>query len=148
MPLLWPPNWGKTWLVFILKKVNASYIKDFHPITLCNILYKILTFIKNKTIYDNIFIANELVHPMNNSNSKFSLTLLKLDLEKAFDFVSWSAIKNIMINMNFPNQFINWIMTYITFPTFSCPINNKQYNWFKSYRGVRQEIPLPLICSS
>ncbi|WOL10958.1 hypothetical protein Cni_G19718 [Canna indica] len=38
-----PESWGRTNLVFVPKKDNPKEIKDFRPIALCNVAYKILS---------------------------------------------------------------------------------------------------------
>ncbi|WOL20553.1 hypothetical protein Cni_G29358 [Canna indica] len=38
-----PNTWGQTNLVFIPKKEQPKEIKDFRPIDLCNVAYKILS---------------------------------------------------------------------------------------------------------
>lgn len=37
----------------------------------------------------NAFLAQEIVHHMNNSNSRRGSLAFKIDLEKAYDSISW-----------------------------------------------------------
>lgn len=111
--LLSPLELGKTLLIFIPKKDNPPGVKDFRPIALCNVVCKLLSkmlanrikpflqnlisseqsvFVQGRTIHDNILIANELVHTISKSKGKSPLVLLKLDIEKIFDSLSWDAI--------------------------------------------------------
>lgn len=79
---------------------------------------------------------------MSCSINKHPRILLKLDLEKAFDFISWDAIKNTLYLMNFPYKFIEWIIACIFSPNFTYLINRYQSNCFKSKRCIRQGDPL------
>jgi len=72
--------------------------------------------------------------------------ILKIDLAKAFDRVSWLFIKMILIHLGFPHNFITWIMACITTPSFSILINGSASHFFHSERGLRQGCPLsPLL---
>lgn len=44
------------------------------------------TFISNKSLHDNIFVAQEVIHSMYNSKSMSSLVMAKLYFKKAY---SW-----------------------------------------------------------
>uniref|UniRef100_A0A803P3N7 RNase H type-1 domain-containing protein n=1 Tax=Cannabis sativa TaxID=3483 RepID=A0A803P3N7_CANSA len=81
---------NKTLIVLIPKKSNASSLKDFRPISLCTTLYKIVAkaianrikpimediisptqsvFLSVRLIFDNIFIAQEMIHAINHRKS-------------------------------------------------------------------------------
>lgn len=105
---------------FILKKLNATFItripkieypqaaSDYRPISLSNIIYKIMSkilanrlkkflpsiispyqaaFIKGRQISDNVFIAHEMIHTMRAQRGKEFLMGIKIDMSKAFDRV-------------------------------------------------------------
>lgn len=61
-------------------------------------------FLCDKSIHGNIAI---LVHSM----GKNILILIKLNLRKAFDSISWTAIHRVLNRMNFPTEMmIGWII--------------------------------------
>jgi len=55
--------------------------------------------------------------------------ILKIDLAKAFNRVSWLYIKMLLIHLGFPHDFIAWIM--------AC-INGSTSHFFHAERGLRQ----------
>uniref|UniRef100_A0A803QHF5 Reverse transcriptase domain-containing protein n=1 Tax=Cannabis sativa TaxID=3483 RepID=A0A803QHF5_CANSA len=142
---------NETILVLIPKIKNASRVKDFWPISLCSTFYKVVSktianclkstlpdlishnqgaFLSDRIIFDNIIIANEVIHAINNrKHGKVGWVALKLDMEKAFDKVEWAYIKHILQHFGFPYPFISLInncLSHKIFPT----------------RGIRQGDPL------
>ncbi|CAN1141794.1 Transposon TX1 uncharacterized 149 kDa protein [Linum perenne] len=95
-------------LALIPKKMNASEMKDFRPISCCNVIYKLIskvianrmkrvlpslinrsqsTFVQGRLISDNIMLAHEILRPYGSKNISPRVAL-KVDLMKAFDSVN------------------------------------------------------------
>lgn len=71
--------------------------------------------------------------------------LLKIDLKKAYDSLSWDFIRSTLEKM-FPYRFIGWIMECITCPRFSVLVNGSPIGFFQSTCGLRQGDPIsPLL---
>eukprot|EP00253_Pinus_taeda_P006660 PITA_06660 len=156
---------NSTFIALIPKTDAPASFDDYRPISLCNVLYKIISkiianrikpilsrhiapqqfsFLEDRQIHEAIGSAQEAIHSIWTKHLK--CILLKIDLSKAFDQVSWLFIKMILIHIGFPLALINWIMAYITSPTFSILINGSASHFFHSERGLRQGCPLsPLL---
>lgn len=102
-----PEGWNETTIVLIPKVRNPEKLKDLRPISLCNVLYKIVSkvlanrlkvilpeiispaqsaFVPGILISDNILIAYELTHYMRNKRKeKGGYAAVKLDMSKAYD---------------------------------------------------------------
>jgi len=72
--------------------------------------------------------------------------VLKIDLSKAYDKVSWLYIRMLLTHLGFGIDFIRWIMSCISTVSFSVLINGAASPFFHDERGLRQGCPLsPLL---
>lgn len=166
------PRLNETHICLIPKIENPLTIKDYRPISLANVVYKIISkilaerlkpwlnsiiienqsaFIPGRLITDNVLIAHELMHSLNTKNLKNKFMAVKLDIAKAFDKVEWRFVDAVMEKMGFCQQWRQWIMTCITTVSYSVLINGEQSKIIKPQRGIRQGDPISpylyIICT-
>ncbi|WOL11053.1 hypothetical protein Cni_G19814 [Canna indica] len=160
-----PFSWNQTVLTFIPKVSNPSRVKDYRPISLCNlnchILSKLLAnrlketlpiiiskeqsaFIKGRSIHENVLIAQEAAHSIFKSKEKHPYIMIKLDLAKAFDSVSWQAIYIILEVCNFPPSSLNGSTPAYPLPPFHALPMASSLVSFKPIRVLDKEISFPL----
>lgn len=144
-----------TFITIIPKVLEADSFKDYRPISLCNLLYKFITkvlanglkmvirllvrcnqmaFIEGRSIVDNILVCHEVVRGFKRSNHSPTV-IMKIDLKKAYDSVSWEFIEKTIEKMNFPHQFIGWVMACITSPKFSVMVNGSPAGFFRAHEA-------------
>lgn len=136
-------------IVIILKKKDPKTFADFHPIALCNTLYKIFTKVtsmrlakllpkvislekggfvpKGETKEGGIF-AHEVLHSI--SVQKCPTMILKLDIMKAYNRVEWNALNVVLSRLGFSMAWIKWIKSCISSARFSILINGSPYGFF------------------
>ena len=80
------------------------------------------------------------------SSKKLKSVVLKIDLSKAYDKVSWTFLRIVLTKMGFTVPFITWIMSSLSYVSFALLINGATSSFFRSGRGLRQGCPLaPLL---
>jgi hypothetical protein len=103
---------NSNFISLIPKVNNPSSFRDFQPIALCNLCYKIITkiiakrikpilshtlseeqlgFLKERQILDAIGMAHECLHSM--KAKKFQALILKIDLNKAYNCIRWDFLR-------------------------------------------------------
>lgn len=64
--------------------------------------------------------------------------MLKVDIKKAFDTVSWDFVMKLLEAQDFPPTFRCWIKECISSPRFSVAINGELAGFFPGKKGLRQ----------
>jgi hypothetical protein len=95
-------------------------------------------FLEGRQIHEAIGVAQEGLHSM--KSRKLKGAVLKIDLSKAYDRVSWLFIRLLLTHLGFAVPFINWVMNCLTTVSFAVLINGSASPFFPSERGLRQGV--------
>ncbi|XP_072061976.1 uncharacterized protein [Arachis hypogaea] len=151
-------------LIVLIPKVEVpSSLREFRPISLCNVIYKIVTkvlvnrfrpflseiigplqggFIPGRGTTENIIIAQEIMHFMRNTKSRKGTMAFKIDLEKAYDRVDWRFLEATLVRFGFPKATINLILNCVTSSSLAVLWNGNRLQNFNPKRGLRQGDPM------
>jgi hypothetical protein len=165
-----PDDFNLTKIVLIPKSADASDLAEYRPISLCNVIYKIISkcmvnrlrphlhnlisenqsaFLPGRLISDNALIAFECFHAIHKSNkADESFCAYKMDLAKAYDRVDWDFLEMLLLKLGFDKVWVSWVMACVSSVVFSVQVNGQLTVTFAPTRGLRQGDPLSPISSS
>lgn len=146
-------------LVLIPKHESAARVGEYRPISICNLIYKLISklistrlkpfisgcisqaqtaFVPGREISENIVLLREVLHSFSLSDYGNSEFCLKLDLSKAFDRMDWHYLRSILPLYGFPSKLVNWIMACVSSAEFSIVVNGRGDGYFRPKSGLRQ----------
>ena len=150
-----------TFLTLIPKEVGAKILDKFRPISLCNVIYKIISkvisnrlkpllpnlifpeqsgFMEGHQILDGAILVHEVIQSLQSSQQPGMM--IKLDIDKAFDKLSWQFIRKMLEAYVFFQGWVEWVMGLISTPFFSILLNGAPTRIFQPSRGIKQGDPL------
>jgi hypothetical protein len=152
-------------ITLIPKKQDAVAIADFRPISLVHSFSKLFSkvianrlrrrmgdivssnqsaFIKKRCLHDNFVLVRQVARKIN-SRRKTGI-LLKLDLTRAFDSISWAFLFEVLRKMGFGERFLKWIALLLYTANTKVVVNGIPGNRIQHARGLRQGDPTsPLL---
>lgn len=155
---------NKTFIALIPKCKSPNSPKQFRPISLCNVVMKIVTktianrlkpflpeiideeqsaFVHGRMITDNALIAMECFHWMKKkTKGKKGMMAMKLDMAKAYDRIEWPFVQGMSAAMGFPPSLVTTIMNCISSVSYQVLIKGRPNRVFCPERGLRQGDPL------
>ena len=149
-------SFNVTFLSLIPKEMRAESSDKFRPIALCNVIYKIISkvisnrlkpllpslicleqsgFMEGRQIFDGVILVHELIHSLQSSWQP--CMLIKLDIAKAYDKLSWKFISKMLEAYGFCQDWVEWVMGLISTPFFSILLNGAPTHIFQLSRGIR-----------
>lgn len=152
---------NQAYMILLKKKAQPAEIRDYRPISLIHSFGKLVTkclakrlsklldglvqcnqsaFIKGRRIHDNFRSVKNTCMELH--KRKDPAIMLKIDIAKAFDTVSWSFLLEILAHMGFGRRWRNWISTLLSTASTKILLNGQPGRRICHARGLRQGDPL------
>ena len=163
------PEINYTHIVLIPKIKSPKRISDYRSISLCNVIYKIISkvlanrlklilpmlisptqsaFVPGRLITGNVLVTYETLHTMHGRRSSRRDSLAsKLDVSKTYDRVEWPFLKGIISRLGLPETWIDRVMRCVTSPNFLYALMEKLMVISDLLRGSAKKTFYHLICS-
>ena len=119
-------------ITLIPKVAGASEIRQFRPITVINVIFRILAkgyairvapiadrithpdrsaFIQGRYILDGVLVFHEALHEVHSKHLK--AVFMKLNFHKAYDMVSWSFLRECHLRTGFDDRWVTRVMQMV-----------------------------------
>nr|KYP74874.1 Retrovirus-related Pol polyprotein LINE-1 [Cajanus cajan] len=122
-----PRQLAETLIVDIPKVDKLTSMKEFRPISLCNVLFKIISKI----------LVHRLRPHMDSIIGKVGSLLFKINFEKAYDKVNWDFLHLTLMEFGFPSSTIDLIMNCTCSTSLALKSNNEILEGFQPNRGLK-----------
>ena len=159
-----PESLNSTFIALIPKVKHPKRVADFRPISLCNVVYKLISkvlvdrlkkflasaipetqsaFLSGRLISDNVLVTFETLHYLKRKiNGKMGQMALKLDMNKAYDKVEWEFLERAMRHLRLRERMVSLIMSCISTASYFVLPTGQPVGNIKPSRGLRQGDPL------
>ena len=148
-------------ITLIPKTHPAEEVGDFRPISLVHSFAKLFTkilsnrlrpkmeslvsvnqsaFIKGRNLHDNFVLVRQMARRINGRRE--SGVLLKLDISRAFDSLSWAFLFEVLSALGFPAIFLQWLAICFRAASTRVAVNGVLGRRIMHARGLRQGDPL------
>jgi hypothetical protein len=148
-------------LTLLPKKPDAATMGEYRPISLIHLVAKLVAktlslrlapkldglvsknqnaFIPGRSLHDNFILTRQsarLLHQLRQPR-----VLLKLDLSRAFDTLSWPFLFEVLRRYGFPDKFLDWLALLFSSASTRVLINGEPGPPIWHRRGLRQGDPL------
>ena len=160
-----PDSMNESIIKLVPKKGDLADIKNWRPVSLLNVDYKILSriifnkivhFLNKRTSHNqksifpgrnimDIHLNTSCAIQFSKEHRKCNAAIVKLDLEKAFDRVNHKFMFKVLQKLKLSKNMIKWIEILYSNPSCQIEVNGALSPLIRILRGIRQGCPLSML---
>jgi hypothetical protein len=143
-------------ITLIPKVERPSTLGEFRPISLLGCLYKLIAkvlaarlakvmdslvattqsaFVKGRNLVDGVMVVNEVIDLAKKTGK--ACLVLKVDFEKAYDYVDWGFLEYMLRRYRFDDKWIEWIKACVFAGNLSVLVNGSPTSEISIQRGLK-----------
>ncbi|KAL5574665.1 hypothetical protein UlMin_016364 [Ulmus minor] len=145
--------------IFLIPKTDKpTSMNHYKPISVCNLVYKVIAklladrikpllhdlicptqgaFVSGRSIHDNSFIIQEVIHSMKKKSGQVGYVAMKIDLQKAYDRLNWEFLFAVLKAFGFHDRWIGWVRSCVSSVSMNLLLNGSVFGSFRPKRGLR-----------
>nr|XP_020165808.1 uncharacterized protein LOC109751329 [Aegilops tauschii subsp. strangulata] len=148
---------NEAFITLLAKRPNASSLSDYRPISLIHLVAKLVAkvlalrlaprlgellsvnqsaFIAGRCIHDNFMLVQHTARHLHQAGAH--RVLLKLDISKAFDSVSWPFLLEILPHLGFSRRWCEWVTILLSTASTRVIMNDSLGPPILHAKGLRQ----------
>ena len=145
---------NSTFLCLIPKNIGVESLEQFKPISLFNLIYKIISkvpilrllsilldlileqhngFIPGRQILNSIIFVQENIHSLSLFNNQGFI--MKVDIPKSYDRVEWTFLHKVLLSFGFNDFVTKLILQLVLTTSLGILVNGSFIDFCKSSRG-------------
>ncbi|KAL5573075.1 hypothetical protein UlMin_022672 [Ulmus minor] len=133
---------GSAYLRFSLNPISKLLADRLRPFLSSLICPTQNAFVPGRSIHDNSVLIQEVIHAMKKKKGTKGWMGMKIDIQKAYDRLSWQFLEAVLEAFGFHPKWIQWIVTCCSTPKMTLLLNGAPVRSFFPKRGLRQGDPL------
>lgn len=92
------------------------------------------TFIPGRHITDNVLLRQDLLRGYHRGDG-VPRCAMNINIQKAYDYIDWGFLKEVLVAMNFPFLMIDWLMECVTTTSYSISFNGCLEGFLEVLKG-------------
>ncbi|KAL5569507.1 hypothetical protein UlMin_026082 [Ulmus minor] len=149
------PYLNQSNIIQVPKGQNPKTTNQFRPIAVCNVIYKVISnllanrvmplldklicltqndFMPGRSIHNNSVLIQDVIHALKKKRGSQGWMAMKIDLQKAYDRLSWKFLNSVLTAFGFHPRWIRWVLLCYFTTSMTLMLNGASFHSFHPKR--------------